>query len=241
MTGAALVLAAAAAPSAQGWLAGVRQQVLDVLPYPAAAGLGRAADGNTTVEWVVNPPEGDAPGAPIEVVANRLNPVNQQKSAVHDEEMSSLQASLRVELRQADPRGLEEIDLAEARWSASRRLTVRFEVARAEPYTLDSSVSPFVTPVPGVAATVVAVRGNTYGYEATAGARRQRKWREAQARVFVGEVSEPSIARQAGYDAFDVKVGSNRPVLIVHLSGNEDLITHVIDSTDWAAVAKLVP
>ncbi|MGE3858084.1 MAG: hypothetical protein AB7G21_14090 [Dehalococcoidia bacterium] len=223
----------------QAWLADVRAVVLGALSFPAAAGLGRAADGNTVTEWVVNPPEGGAPGAPIEVVRNRLNPINQQKAAVHDEEATALQDSLRVEIRQADPRGLEQIDMLEARWQADSRLRVTFEIAQAAPYVVDSAASPFVTPVPGVEAVIAAVRGNVYGYEATAGARRQQKWREAEARVFVGPVTAPTVARRPGFDIYDVSIASDAPVLVVHLAGNEDLITQVIDTTDWARVAAL--
>lgn len=245
VTAAAVMMTLLASPAPvgarQAWLADVRQAVLDALPFPEAVGLRRAPDGDTQSEWVVSPREGDGPGAPVEVVRNRLNPLNEQREAVHENQMSEAREAQRVALRQADPRGLEQLELLEDRWQADGRLRATFGVEPAAPYTVDTADSPFVTPVPGAEAVVVAVRGNAYGLETVSGARRQQTWREAEARVFVGLVSPPAVSRRPGFDQYKVEISSEAPVLIVTLSGNEDLITQVIDTVDWARVAALAP
>jgi hypothetical protein len=228
--------------------------IAPALPYPPAADDDQPENGSAEPLWAVRRLH-DAP-AVGEVVANPLNAENQARAALAMSEIleavadAERRAQLEFERLQARRSGgeMQGISLADegvagerADWNA--KLTVEAR-AGAGPYEFTvPGEAPAAVPAPaGVAALIVAKPGE-YDETQEAGARR-RRYRPAEAWVYIGRAAKPIIERTGS--ATRVRVtrpdadASARAILEVRLRGNEGLVRQVIDKARWASLAAVV-
>jgi hypothetical protein len=230
--------------------------VRPALPYPPAAADDQPEDGSAGPQWVVRRVRADP--AVAEVVANILNVDNQARA---EQAMVAIQQAVRAaELRaqteferlqagrsggSAEMRGIslddEGVAGERADWDARLIIEARHRDDEYE-FSLPGDVAPTLPAGPaGVALLVVAEPAE---YEATvdSGGTR-RRYRPAEARLYVGRLSTPVVERRE--NGYRVRVGAVMPSrgpgsLEVVLRGNRDLVRQVIDKAAWVHVAALV-
>ena len=250
-------------PDDERVMATVRAALTAALPYPESDEAGSLPkDGTSTAAWLVRP---HAPGdTSIEVIANPLNPVNQQRAT---RAMTQIQASLESAQRRAEAQyeraiaeakrtgrsqdvdgvTLSDEGLAGARIDAEAHVTI--DVAFNQPayrFTVASAIEPSPSraiAIPGAVA-VMAVPANVYR-ERTAASSDER-FCPAETLVFFGAVSSPDVAGRSG-NSFTV-TATEAPAknavavrsLVVRLRGNETLIAQILRGSAWAQVVELL-
>ena len=240
-------------------MSAVRSALAPALPFPDTDSSGSTPiDGKTEPLWMVRPP---APGKQsIEVLANPLNHVNQQRAAramaqiQNNIESAERRAAAQYEdaLAEAKRTGRsQDVDgitlgdegVAGAKIDADSHVAI--DVAFNQPsYRFDvaGSLQPAPSPPSGVpgAAAVIAVGAHTYRDQ-----RKTERYAEAHTLVFLGRVAAPEV-QKVGDNAYAVTAvatpSSNAPIatLVLQFRGNEVLIADLLRKTDWSALLELL-
>lgn len=230
--------------------------VQPALPYPAAQDDDTPVNGKAEPRWVVRR-FGGHDGPLIEVVANPLNPENQARAerAMREIQKSVAEAERRAQAeyeralgttsRQVPARELSGISLDDegvagdrADWDAKLVIALRTNAERYE-WRLDGSGSLSTRPLAGGA---IAAFAEAAEYEQPGGL--GRRYRPAEARVYVGEKSwtllGPSETPMQGRGV-EVRSAAPERALEVTLRGNSELLKEVLAKSDWSGLARLVP
>jgi hypothetical protein len=261
-SGAALIILAAVVVSAQDAtdarvMAAVRVALAPALPFPDTDQTGASpADGKVEPLWMVRPPE---PGdLTIEVLANPLNELNQQRAA---RAMAQIQDNIESAQRRAaaqydraiaeakrtgtsqevDGVTLSDEGIAGAKIDADSHVVI--DVAFNQPsytFTVSSSVPPSPQQsVPG--AVVIAMPANTYRDQQM----KADRYAEAETLVFMGRLEAPEVQRRDEH-SYAVTAGvtpsPDAPLatLVIHFRGNEGLIADLLRRSDWNRLLELL-
>jgi hypothetical protein len=241
-------------------MSAVQSAMKSALPYPDTDRSGAVpADGKTEPLWMVRRPEPDEQA--IEVIANPLNDVNQQRAAramaqiQNNIESAQRKAAAQYERAVAEAKRTgksQEVDgvtlsdegVAGAKIDADSHVVI--DVAFNQPsytFTVSSAVQPAASTqvsIPGAAA-VIAVPANTYR-DARLEADR---YAEAETLVFLGRIAAPEVQKRADH-AYEVMAsvtptpGASIATLVLHFRGNELLIADLLRKTDWPALLELI-
>lgn len=239
-------------------MSAVQAAMKAALPFPETDRDGAVpANGATDPLWMVRRP--DAGAQTIEVIANPLNEVNQQRA---NRAMAQIQDNIESAQRRAaaqydraiaeakrtgrsqevDGVTLSDEGIAGAKIDAESHVTIdvafnqasyAFSVSSAE------APAPAPSPLPGVA--VIATPAGTFR-DARLDADR---YAEAETMVFLGPVAAPEV-RKRGDHAYEVSAaataapGAAITSLVVHFRGNEPLIADLVRKTDWKALLELM-
>jgi hypothetical protein len=230
--------------------------VRPALPYPPAAADDQPENGSAGPLWVVRRPRDDP--AVAEVVANILNVENQARA---EQAMAAIQQAVtaaelraqtefeRLQARRsgsAEMRGIslddEGVAGERADWDARLIIEARDRDDEYE-FSLPGDVAPTLPAGPAGVALLVVAEPAEYEEIVDSGVTR-RRYRPAEARLYVGGLSTPVVERRE--NGYRVRVGaavmpSRGPGSVeVFLRGNRDLVRQVIDKADWMQVAALV-
>lgn len=241
----------------------VRQALIEALtpalPYPRAASDGIPESGDAAPAWSVHwPEEGDE--ARVEVMANPLNADTQKRAALAEKEAQS--AVIRAQrTSQSDyERAVEEFErdrrvspirevtlddegVAGERFDAESQLLVTLHIESATaPVTIASSIEPTVAPIDH--GLVVRVAPNTYRERRSSQEPPSQRFAAASARIYFGRFASPSIRRIDAEDRFEVVVSASpgtaaRSALVI-VTGNESLLTDVLERADWQKIRALI-
>lgn len=241
-------------------MSAVRSAMAPALPFPETDHSGVfPANGKTEPLWMVRPPE---PGEQtFEVIANPLNEVNQLRAAramaqiQNNVEAAQRRAAAQYEHAVAEAKRTgksQEVDgvtlgdegVAGAKIDADSHVTI--DVAFNQPsYKFDLSTS--VQPAPSTqvslpgAVAVIAVPSNTYRDERL----KADRYAEAETLVFLGRSAMPEVHKRAD-NSFEVSAAALPSenaafaTLVLHLRGNEVLMTDLLRKTNWAALLELL-
>ena len=250
-------------PGDERVMATVRAAVAAALPYPESDQAGSLPkDGTSAASWMVRP---HAPGdTSIEVIANPLNLVNQQRAM---RAMAQIQVSLESAQRRAEAQyeraiaeakrtgrsqdvdgvTLSDEGLAGARIDAEDHVAIDVELNQpAYSFTVASSIEPSPSrtiAIPGAVA-VMMVPSNVYRQKTAASS--DERFCPAEVMVFFGGVRPPDVTERAG-NSFTV-TATEAPAdnaaavrsLVVRLRGNEALIAQILRGSAWAQVVELL-
>jgi hypothetical protein len=228
--------------------------IAPALPYPPAADDDQPENGSAEPLWAVRRLR-EAP-AVGEVVANPLNAENQARAARAMSEIleavadAERRAQLEFERLQARRSGgeMQGISLADegvagerADWDA--KLTVEARAGGREYEFTVPGDAPAASPPPAGVAALIVARPGEYDETQEAGARR-RRYRPAEAWVYIGRAAKPVIERAGSANRVRVTradVGPSAPAILeVRLRGNEGLVRQVIDKASWTSLAAVV-
>ncbi len=227
------------------------------LPYPAAAADDQPENGRAEPEWAVRRLHEEP--AVAEVVANPLNAENQARAARAmtaileavaaaerraQEEFERLQS--RRSRENAEMRGISLADegVAGERADWNARLIVETR-ASAGPYefSMPGDLAPALIAAPAGVAALVVAKPTEYDETAENEARR-RRYRPAEARVYIGRVSIPRIERSENAHQVrvtrDASFAGQSASVEVRLRGNEELVRQVIEKADWTRIGALL-
>ena len=249
----ALTLAAMAigCPSAQAQLAPRVEQLVaalrPALPFPGASADGQEpAEGGADARWFVVWPA-SSHDARVIVRANPLHPdvqaagaaamgkINQAVLAAELKAQADYEravAKVRAGAGAADVDGvtLDDEGLAGERIDAELELTI--ELTDVESFELWTSEAPVVHAGTNGAAWLVTTAANTY--RETTGPNPRERFRPAEARVYIGPFSRPSVTRRGRLPQFAVTLPPSLGSVAVQLRGNADLVDRVIRTADWS-------
>jgi hypothetical protein len=236
----------------------LRTALAPALPFPEARPDGTAPDSSSTPVWTIRwPADGESR---IEVLANPLNSGNReralkaeeeiQKSAMqsqrrsqsdYDRALDDFQRTGRVgEIREVS---LRDDGLAGERYDAESQLTITAEFVDARyAQRVGTSALPVLLPGSNGPAAVVRLASNTYR-EAQGDEPVSTRYAPEQAWVFFGPIAPPAIARDQDNLASLSTERSATAVsraLVVHVSGNAELVDRVLRNADWSRLVPLV-
>ena len=233
-------------------MSAVRAAMAPALPFPSTDAAGVVpADGRTEPLWMVRPTE---PGSLlIEVLANPLNSLNQQRA---ERAMAQIQQNIESAQRRAEAQYERAISEAKrtgksqdvdgvtlgdegiAGQKIDAESHVLIEVAsRQQSYSFEvaSAMESLSTTTMQDGLLVIGVPAGIYR-DAGLGTDR---YAEAQTFVFLGRIPEPQV-RHLSKHSYEIIATGDVPSMVVRLRGNEMLIADLLRKTDWNALLELL-
>jgi len=212
--------------------------------------------GNTDALWMVRPLQ---PGdTSIEIHANPLNEVNQQKAnramAIIERNIEAAQRRAAAQYDRAveearrtgksqevDGVTLSDEGIEGAKIDAESQVFVDVAFNHdAYRYLINSSVQPVSSTELAGAVAIVTFPSNTYRDSAA----NADRFFAAEAVVFLGRIVQPKVSKSGdnSYEVFSTATPTDRVgvnTIVLRLKGNEALVKELLKKTTWSVLAEL--
>ena len=229
---------------AQDRMAALVAAVRPVLPFPSSTAAGdlpadNRADSRWFVVWPATPDE-----ARIIVRANPLNPEVQKASAAAMDDINQAVAIAERRARESYDRALERLrqtgtagelesislhDEGVAGERIDAELEVTIELVAPALAEIATGEAPTVRAGANGATWIVDVPANTY----RSATDDREHFCAAEARVYIGVPSRPTVARMGDEPRFRITVPTAAAGSVVAIRGNASLVSALANGADW--------
>jgi hypothetical protein len=238
----------AQAPSIDALVAAVRP----ALPFPPGDETGdQPAAGGADARWFVVWP---GPGSENRITI-KANPLHSETQRAGVAAMARIQEAIVAAERKAQAaydRALEEvkrtgkpIDVAgislDDEGVAGERIDADLELSialQSTTHSFESASSESPTVGAGSNGVTWIVRTPANVYQMRSGAAGKEHFRPAEAHLYFGALPRPMVSRKGDDDLFLVTVSPAPGAFAVVLRGNEELLTSVLTTADWARLKR---